>query len=130
MRTCPIGYGNCQDCQHRREIADCGFPEDSHELTLQEAADQALRGSAYQDAPTPLFIGKSKASELQYILLKAALGEWYDRGYRLEMGEDIITLYYAGYDDVVLVLGKEVSRLPAIHQACYLHALKQKQGGD
>ena len=97
---------------------------------LQDKVNEALNEALnLKNKVTEILSGECKARNLPQAILDSALGDWYYKGYRLEMGEDIITLYYAGYDDVVLVLGKEVSRMiPAIHKACYLHSLKQKQG--
>ena len=156
-RACPIGYFDCHSCEHWQDLECChkdalcpvcgmnmsGWEEMtgetahahiethrvSHELTLQEAVDQAL-GPTYLPNPTLLFSGRIKASELQRMILQAVLGEWYDKGYRLvEEGEDTVTLYYAGYDDAVEVFGRKVPGIiPTIKRACYLHALKQREG--
>jgi len=128
-RTCPIGYHTCFKCNHRREVNDCAYQEGNFDLALQQASQRALIEIERlpRSEPTLLFSGASKASELQYMMLQAVLGDWYDKGYRLVMGEDIVTLFYAGYDDVVFVFGREVREMiPAIKQACYLHALRRR----
>jgi len=92
---------------------------------LQDKVNEALN---LKGKVTEILSGECKAKNLPQAILDSALGEWYNQGYRLVMGEDIVTLYYAGYDDVVFVFGKEVREMiPAIQQACYLHALKRRE---
>jgi len=103
----------------------------SYDLALQQAAKRSLIEieKLPRSEPTLLFSGRSKASELQHMMLQAILGDWYDKGYRLVEGEDVVTLFYAGYDDEVEVFGRKVPGIiPAIQQACYLHALNQREG--
>ena|SRR3990167_2932301 len=91
---------------------------------LQDKVNEALN---LKGKVTEILSGECKAKNLPQAMLDSALGDWYDKGYRLTMGEDLVTLYYAGYDDVVFVFGRKVPGIiPAIKQACYLHALKKR----
>src|SRR3990167_8211941 len=72
---------------------------------LQDKVNEALN---LKNKVTEVLAGECKAKNLPQAILDSALGDWYNQGYRLvEEGEDTITLYYAGYDDVVGVFGRE-----------------------
>ena len=158
-RTCPISSYDCHACEHWHDLECChkdalcpvcgmtlaGWEEmtgetahahieshrGSYDLAVYQASKRALIEIERLPGPQPIqsFSGRTKASELNHTILQSYLGEWYEKGYRLVMGEDIVTLYYAGYDDIVFVFGRETREMiPSIHKACYLHNLKMKEG--
>ena len=124
-RTCPIGYaGVCSDCEHWQDNECCRKDALCPVCGAHLESWQQMMGEVHY---CPTLSGACKARNLPQAMLDSALGEWYEKGYRLVMGAGIVTLYYAGYDDVVFVFGRKVPGIiPAIKQACYLHALKKR----
>ena len=107
-RTCPISLNQCYKCEYRQEVNDCGYEG-------QDTYD-----------PTLLFAGVTTASEFKQAILDGALGEYRYQGFSLVMDEPTLILRHERH--IVFVFGQEIQpTLEAIHTACVLHLLSEKE---
>jgi len=124
-RVCPIGYSDCQTCNYREELNDCGYQEDNYETALQQAAKRALIdierpiGQVRQVIPFQQYTG------LQSVL-NGYLGVFHSMGFRLMEKGGLVILYYQ--DEPAVFVFHEHFTVAHIHTACFAYLLRKQVG--